>query len=519
MASQPNPSEGSGSFFGNSTTPLGQPKVMFSGLTNPVEKSEKSTTSIFSPSASQPRSLFGAPIEANRAPQGSLFGNAETRTGPSFFGASATVTDKAPQSLFGLPSKTPIRSRSQKSIFGRSSTPASPTPASRSSQSQTRNSWTSTPCTSSTPISQPSRPSSDTAATTPSYTPVSRSRSASKLEKREPPPKTCIDPNGDLCLDVGPFSAQFIVCSRTMARSSPFWSKMLYGQFAEGKKAQPRNEKSDWVVKLPEDNPAAMGIALNIIHGRFDQICGYEEFIYTTHFYNLCVLTDKYDMTHILRPWARGWSRSTHAQCEKLGQSLRLKFCHERLWIAWELGDRVTFEGMAKALLMNSSATVGNNLRYVGALEPPGIYESIEKARLSIIKLLLKPLKDIVQGLVKNDQTLCKENSKTGKDCQPLMLGNIIQSLHRHQLWPLPEALAVQHSVSNLATLLLLVEMESSACHRKCSQFHLAGLVKGVEIVMNSTPPLLTEAHKRHLEAQAKKSGFAPPEKVPMAQP
>lgn len=371
MASQPNPCEGSGSIFGNSTTPLGQPKSAFGGLTNPPDKSG----SIFSPSAPQPMpTLFGAPIDASHAPQGSLFGNIG-HTGPrtgSSLGASATLTNQPPQGPFVFPSRTPMRP--QKSIFRRSTTPASPTPVSRSSQVQTRNSWSSTPCTSSTPVSLPSRPSSETPATTPSHTPVSRSRPGSKSEKREPPPKTYIDPNGDLCLEVGPFSAQFIVCSKTMARSSPFWNKMLYGGFAEGKKAQPGNEKSEWVVKLPEDNPAAMEIALNIIHSRFDQVCGYEDFIYTTHFYNLCVLTDKYDMTHILRPWARGWSRSTHSQCEKLGQSLRLKFCHERLWIAWELGDRTTFEGMARALLLESSAAVGNYLRYVGALEPPGIY-------------------------------------------------------------------------------------------------------------------------------------------------
>lgn len=163
---------------------------------------------------------------------------------------------------------------------------------------------------------------------------------------------------------------------------------MLYGEFAESKSAQPKDGKTPWVVKLPEDNSAAMSIILNIIHSRFDQVSGYEDFVYTTHLYNLCVLTDKYDMTHILRPWAKGWSRTTHIQCEKLGQSLRSKFCHERLWIAWELGDFVTFDAMSKALLLNSSSSAGNNLRYVGALEPPEIYG--ESAYLIKVFLAMK---------------------------------------------------------------------------------------------------------------------------------
>lgn len=193
-----------------------------------------------------------------------------------------------------------------------------------------------------------------------------------------------MDHDGDLCLEVGFVSAEFVVDSKLLARASPVWKKLLDEEFDKGKQKAEEEEqeaqegKPGRVLKLPDDNHAAMEIFLNIIHGRFDQVSGYEEFVYCVYLYSLCVLTDKYGMTRILRPWAKGWSRTVHANCDKLGDSLRTKFCHERLWIAWELGDHATFEKLAETLLLESSASPGYNLKYIGALEPPDIYGKFE---------------------------------------------------------------------------------------------------------------------------------------------
>lgn len=253
-----------------------------------------------------------------------------------------------------IDSSTPVSQSSQSHGFCISTAPTSPSPAPRSSQQLASNSGS---------TAFPTNP-----------TPTRQLRPIVKPKINLRPPKSFIDPNGDLCLEVGPSLKEFVVCSRAMTRSSSFWKTMLHGDFAEGKKAQSQDATSEWVVKLPEDNPTAMEIILNIVHCRFSSVSNPEGFVYTTHLYNLCVLTDKYDMTHILRPWAKGWSSSTHAQCDKIGSSLRSKFCHERLWISWELGDQPAFEDIAKAMFLHCSPTSGNHLRYIGALEPPGIF-------------------------------------------------------------------------------------------------------------------------------------------------
>ncbi|KAI1139895.1 hypothetical protein F5Y05DRAFT_380403, partial [Hypoxylon sp. FL0543] len=531
MTSQPSAPVRPRSLFGNSTAASNQPSSgLFGGAPNKSTQSSSFVPSnLFSSTTPQaPRShepIFGAPITQANPPTTNFFGKTNSETDNDF--GSTTPQGNPPQSnmFSGLPSQpSPARS----SLFSSriSTLVASPTPSSRRSQPQVRGFGASptriSPRTGQKrPAPQPSySPKCPGTPGTPGspaiHTPASESQSPSEQEPNVRPPKTYVDPDGDLCLHVGPLAAEFVVCSKTMARSSPFWKKMLYGDFAEGKKAQPQNGEKEWIVKLPEDNVMAMKIVLSIIHGRFDQVAGYEDLIYTAHLYNLCVLTDKYDMTHVLRPWAKGWSRSVHSRSEKLGLCLREKFCHERLWIAWDLGDRATFEEMAKALLLNCNASVGNTLHYVVALEPPGIYESIEQVRLDMIKTLLQPFNNIIQRLVDNDISLCEKpiGAAHKGECLPSMLGTAIRSLYKAGLWPIPEPAAVQCSVSDLALKLQHVEVVGryGDCH-VCSK---SGIIKSsIGTTMLSIPSLLTEAHQRHLEAQGKKSGFAPPDKGP----
>ncbi|KAI0843621.1 hypothetical protein F5Y06DRAFT_255377 [Hypoxylon sp. FL0890] len=533
MTSQPSSSARPRSLFGNSTTASGQPTTgLFGGApTQSTQSSGFAPSSLFSsPTPQAPRSqepLFGTPINTQaNPPTPKLFGNGKSQT-TNIFGSSTTPGDQVKPIFFSDLSSQP--SPAQSSLFSSriSTLVSSPTPTSRRSWPQVSRSGASPTSTSPPTGKKRSAPQPNYSPTkcpgTPGtprspaiHTPASESQSPSEQEANVRPPKEYIDPDGDLCLHVGPLAAEFVVCSKTMARSSPFWKKMLYGSFAEGKKAQPQDSEKEWIVKLPEDNVTAMTIVLSIIHGRFDKVAGYEDLIYTAHLYNLCVLTDKYDMTHVLRPWAKGWSRSVHSRSDKLGQSLREKFCHERLWIAWDLGDQATFEEMAKALLVNCNASVGNTLHYVAALEPPGIYESIQQVRLDIIKTLLKPFNDIIQRLVDNDQSLCERPSGTlyRGACLSSMLGTTIRSLYKVGLWPVPEPAAVQCSLSELAAKLSHVEITGKdGDSHFCSKTRI--LQASIGMTMLSTPSLLTEAHRRHLEAQGKKSGFAPPDKTP----
>lgn len=138
--------------------------------------------------------------------------------------------------------------------------------------------------------------------------------------------KTIIDCHGDLHLQVGPERHVVVVCSRALRRASVVWKTMLFGSFAESK---PTYNTEEWVVRLPEDRSEPVLTVLAIIHNRFDLV---PLNITAMELYQILVVTEKYDMAEITRPWARQWI--DHVQ-----QTTRQVLA----WIAWELGDANIF--------------------------------------------------------------------------------------------------------------------------------------------------------------------------------
>lgn len=110
-----------------------------------------------------------------------------------------------------------------------------------------------------------------------------------------------IDQYGDLRLIVGEEKVCFLVCSRALARSAPFWNTLLYGPFAE---ARP-DDGNEWKVKLPEDHPGALEVILVLIHwpGHSKKITAVD----LNLAFEVAVLTNKYSMTHCLASYARQW--------------------------------------------------------------------------------------------------------------------------------------------------------------------------------------------------------------------
>ena len=84
-----------------------------------------------------------------------------------------------------------------------------------------------------------------------------------------------------------------------MERTSTVWKKMLSGGFAESK---PLNTDTEWVVALLEDKPEPMLVVLNIIYSRFSFV---PEKLTVLELYYILVLTEKYDIIEMTRPWAR----------------------------------------------------------------------------------------------------------------------------------------------------------------------------------------------------------------------
>lgn len=160
------------------------------------------------------------------------------------------------------------------------------------------------------------------------------------------PPANYIDADGDLRLQVGSETGgnvqDFVVCSRTMGRSSPVWKTMLFGGYKESKPVE-----GEWVVSLPEEEPKALVTVLNIIHGRFAEVPKNPSL---EQLYRILALTHKYDMVQKLQPWATSWSILVTSLAEKKKGDVPLL-----TFVAWELGQEQVFRTLIKNLVVECS--------------------------------------------------------------------------------------------------------------------------------------------------------------------
>ncbi|RYP11059.1 hypothetical protein DL764_000287 [Monosporascus ibericus] len=304
----------------------------------------------------------------------------------------------------------------------------------------------------------------------------------------------------------------YIVCSKTLSRSSPFFKRLLYGGFVESKKLEAGGQ---WTVYLPEDEPAPMKTILNVAHGRFDQVpikWGTVEDLYL-----LTVLTDKYDLTHLLRPWAQRWMQAIRRSYEDekggVWSGSPSEVAPQCLWIAWELGDEDSVELLVNDIAYGSRLDSSGRLNHMhwkkselvfkDVMEPPGMVDLIHAQRLEAINGLLQPIRSAIDEAAKGACSF----GETG--CEAMLVGSIIQSLAGGGIWPLPENSAWELSAEALEFRIediMFFENTLDPTHAFCADTFIQE--KNIKSTAEWKKPELTDLHKRHLAAQAKKSGL-----------
>lgn len=140
-----------------------------------------------------------------------------------------------------------------------------------------------------------------------------------------------IDPDGDLTLVVGKTKTRFLVCSKAMSRSSPFWNRCLFGPFKEAKPAA----GCDWVVDFPEDNPSGLHYLLLLVHGLGHKLPE----ISLQLAFEITVLTNKYDMTRSLWAVAASWLEHLKPIVPDESDDDTIVPQLQWLWVTKELGD------------------------------------------------------------------------------------------------------------------------------------------------------------------------------------
>lgn len=169
---------------------------------------------------------------------------------------------------------------------------------------------------------------------------------------------TCVlDPRGDLFVIASGHGSwgssnpvRFQVCSRTLARSSSTFERMLYGKFAESKPDGPQ----EWVVTLPSDPAPAMRQLFEIMHGKFRSLDTKASL--TCQLYDLVTVADFYDSVAMLRPLDHPWISNLRDKKENSCNGLLRK-----AWIFYQLGRLADYEQVATRLVLDvSSVTLRN---------------------------------------------------------------------------------------------------------------------------------------------------------------
>ncbi|KAH7349851.1 hypothetical protein B0T11DRAFT_343042 [Plectosphaerella cucumerina] len=295
----------------------------------------------------------------------------------------------------------------------------------------------------------------------------------------------------------------FLVCSRALSRVSPVFDRMIHGPFAE---AKPEDGK-DWVIELPEDNPSAMELFLNISHGHLQKA---PRALSMHALYDLTALTHFYDSTPMLAPWVRPWINALHDPTSGPDDAVP-----KMVWISWELGHRQMFEATVRRITMEGPGSMFAEGSMLQRLQMPSdVIERICEARDETVGALLDVFRSLTGQLTVVDERprWCRHATYMGPHrCESMILGSMTFCLTRAGLWPIPEdAGDVEHSILGLYEVLsnLVIHdigqpVRGEGDHAGCNPRDF--LMDQMKEVLTKMPTPLRESDREQLAAQAKK--------------
>lgn len=322
-----------------------------------------------------------------------------------------------------------------------------------------------------------------------------------------------VDEDGDLKLVVGANRREFVICSRSIARASRVFKRMLFGGFRE---SRPTAEISTpWVVDLPEDDPEAAGLLLCIAHSRFENT---PASLTLAELHSLLVFSEKYDMTRLIRPWVQAWVPQPMVWQDSADYGTMIG-------IAWELGVQDAFLDIVKRMVVECRVDANGQLvgddqmpieKLAMPLIPNGYFEAIANHRLILLNEIFKRLRDVIMQLQlsipTNSAHYCTYPDARPDACHAMILGSIVSGLGLLELNIIfqseEEGPLYLPSINHLISVVTAISVVYIAdIHEDCNP--LPKLLEGYRELLIHVD-LLTAEHIVHLKAQQEKLDIPP---------
>ncbi|CAI0645534.1 unnamed protein product [Colletotrichum noveboracense] len=338
----------------------------------------------------------------------------------------------------------------------------------------------------------------------------------------EAPGAFVMDPRGDLRLNVTPendvwdedhddlaasdatseasdvieHTQQFLVCSKAMARTSAVFCKMLFGPFFEG-------QRDDNKAVDLKDAIEPMLFALYIVHSRYDMI---PIALTVKELFQLLVVTNKYDMTSIVRPWNHHWVPLLEYIDEDFGDLEMVA------WIAWEVGAEKIFELTIKLLALHRWVNEDGELmdwndkliKLNFHVDAAGIIDAATGLRKDLVSRMLSPLQQYARKITEGT-TACAHNTQSDA-CDPAaMMSSIVPDLECAEV--------DDNLVYKGCAEILRCDIDQMRCptckSNKCNPIREATRVAGDCEVSEMDSPM-TQSQRQHLAKQARDHRLEP---------
>ncbi|KAF7507992.1 hypothetical protein GJ744_009889 [Endocarpon pusillum] len=221
--------------------------------------------------------------------------------------------------------------------------------------------------------------------------------------------------------DAQPDGIQMRVSSSHLALASSIFKRLLKGGFAESLSL---NSTGTAEVRLPEDNPQALQILLNIIHGHVKKVPRAMGIGMLTH---IAILIDKYCLHEVTEIFTDMWFKKLKGDIPgSFAKDLMSWLC-----VTWVLRKSKAFKDTTKIAMRESEGHLeGTTERDLPI--PASILDSLEKARQGALSECCDTIRTIQVAYVQ------PEMQCTYPNCDAMALGGLIKALTSQGLQPLP---------------------------------------------------------------------------------
>ncbi|KAK1956015.1 hypothetical protein LY78DRAFT_408007 [Colletotrichum sublineola] len=331
-----------------------------------------------------------------------------------------------------------------------------------------------------------------------------------------------LDKDGDMCLGVGPEideAAFFIVCSKTLSRSSPVMKQIILDEYVD----------KDTTIHVYDEQMAAMRLMLEIIHGDFRKV---PQRLELDDLHDLVIVMDKYDTLSFSRPWFREWLAGVRSSEDYA----------KLLSVAWALGDIELFKTASIRLIetctinkkgvlvinSNTSTRISSHtdadlvphgdllVEATTPLIPTNVIERMAIERAQLISATVAPYLRLYEELRRGNcecRFVARHARKTASPrCRALALGSLVQGFLDMgiNLTIANPACAYENSLAMLRDrvnkLTILTDRNCFVYnHDECARMQEAAKLKSLGIFYLANPEF---DHRAYMLSQAKKTGL-----------